>query len=464
MLPAAPDVPSAPLARLVTPEGPGAAKVLRTSRTNEAIGLRSLQAQTAVPGLEQVMTKIATTDPKSATDILKGLGRHFKPGAINNLAAVRAWQGIAHFLEIGGEPKHLATFLGGGKTAEVWRALGRFTTLRPTDLRGIQEIVSTNRNVLDRVVGIAGGFEEPNSVFAGLGLLASRTESGFDQLVEQLASSNAAERQQALDALVEGVGIVVRSPTRRLRFEMRSIDGEPVLSVRYPGGGAANVPGRFDDLVRRLSKPLPSGLNLFDGTPSDVVATVERMGQAKGGGFVDQAERAAFEKTVAHYRDMVTRLAQGVDVTRNAIGDRREIDTVASAIPAGGTVWASGNKIRVWVDPGLFELKPGMPFGEHAREGRHSIGSWPASVRRTQYRGSDRRKTVAAEGAAWVAFRRAGGPSRLERPQGRSNGGRGSEQSQVAANDKNAGRRPLCQKVSRSFSVVVGREGGDRAA
>jgi hypothetical protein len=99
---------------------------------------------------------------------------------------------------------------------------------------------------------------------------------------------------------------------------------------------------------------------LFDGTPSDVAAAVERVGQAKGGGFIDQAERTAFENTVAHYREMIARLDQGIDVIRNVIGDRREINAVSSAISAGGEVWASGNSVRVWVNPGLFELRPGL--------------------------------------------------------------------------------------------------------
>jgi hypothetical protein len=253
MLPAAPDMPPPALARLVTPPGRGAADVLRTSRTNVAIGLHSVQAQTAVPSLEQTLTAIAKSDPEAARALLDGLGRHFKPGTFNDSAAVRAWQGIAHFLEIGGRPQDLADLLGSsGQTNAVRIALGRFAMLRSSDIGGIEAIVSMHRNVMDRVVGIASRFEEPNSVFAGIGLLKARTESGFDQLVEQLASPKAAERQQALDAMVEGVGIVVRSPTRRLRFEMRSIDGQPVLSVRYPGGGG----GGCSRPLRR-SRPAP---------------------------------------------------------------------------------------------------------------------------------------------------------------------------------------------------------------
>jgi hypothetical protein len=363
MVPTVPDMPAPALARLVTPLGAGAAEVLRRSQTNVAIGLRSLQTQTAVPALEQMITAMAKNDEENATGVLDGLGRYFKSRTINEPDAVLGWKGIANFFEIGGSLKMLATILksGGDYTIAVGRvALGRFTTLRATDLAGIDWIIKKNRNVLDRIIGIASGFVEPNVVFAGINLLESRTESGFDQLVDQLASANAVERQKAAAAMDEAIAIVVQSPTRRLRFVKQTIDGQETLTVRFPGETGADYRARLDAVARGLAQPLGSGLDIFAGTPSDVGAAVERLGQAKGGKFSDRAERAAFEKTVAHFRDMIDRLHQGTDVIRNAVGDRREINAVTSAVILGGEVFANGNGIRITINPGLFELKPGL--------------------------------------------------------------------------------------------------------
>jgi hypothetical protein len=254
MLPAGPEMPAPALARLVTPPGPRAAEVLRRSQTNVAKGLGILQAQNAVPSLEAIFTSIAASDPDAAKALLEGLARHFPDTKVPE--TVLAWKGIAHFLKIGGKPRTLAVVLGLGKdygTVEVQRALARFTDLRPSDLDGIQAIIALrdetetmirSRSAMDRIVGIGSGYSDPKSIFAGIGLLSSRTESGFTQLVRRLASSNSADRQQAYEAMVEGIDIVVRSPTRRLRFERRTIGGQEALTVRdaalvRPRGGPA---------------------------------------------------------------------------------------------------------------------------------------------------------------------------------------------------------------------------------
>jgi hypothetical protein len=240
LLPAGPSVPAPPLARLVTPPGPGAAEVLQKGRTNVAIGLRRVQQQNVVPSLEAILTSIAASDPDTAKALLEGFGRHLPP------TETVALQGLANFLQIGGKPQTLAVILGLGNdygTSEVQSALAAFTRLRASDLAGIEAIVALRgetRSGLDRIVGIAIGFGEPREVFATIGVMAPRTESGLDQLVRQLAGRDAAARRQAYDVMVEGIDIVVRSPTRRLRFERRAIGGQQSLSVR----DAAFVPMR----------------------------------------------------------------------------------------------------------------------------------------------------------------------------------------------------------------------------
>jgi hypothetical protein len=62
-------------------------------------------------------------------------------------------------------------------------------------------------------------------------VLSSRTESGLDRLVRELASPNSGVRLQAENAMNQGLDI--RSPTARLRFERRTVGGgASVLGVR----------------------------------------------------------------------------------------------------------------------------------------------------------------------------------------------------------------------------------------
>ena len=78
------------------------------------------------------------------------------------------------------------------------------------------------RSARDRIVGIALHFAEPGRVFAELGVLARRTDSGFDQLLRQLASRDLAVRQRAEDSMRAGLELALESPTKRLRFERQT--------------------------------------------------------------------------------------------------------------------------------------------------------------------------------------------------------------------------------------------------
>jgi hypothetical protein len=287
LLPSRPSLPAPALARLVTSPGPNAAEVLRKSQTNAAKGLRFVQAQNAVPSLEATLTSIAAADSETATELLVGLGRHFKLEAIKDAASVLAIKGIAHFLEIGGSPRTLAVTLGLGNeygTNAVRIALARFNTLQSSDLAGIEAIIALRgdgRSGLDRIVGIAAGFDEPGAVFRSIGVLSSRTESGFDQLVRQLASPDLGARVQARNAMEEGLGIVVRSPTQRLRFERQTVGGASVLSVR----DASLTSGRT--LLSYSEKQL-----------DDIVAQKPTIGTIRtlGAGMVQGSAGSLFEK------------------------------------------------------------------------------------------------------------------------------------------------------------------------
>jgi hypothetical protein len=258
LLPAGPSVPAPPLARLVTPPGPRAAEVLQKARTYVAIGLRRVQQQNVVPSLEAILTSIAASDPDTARTLLEGFGRHLPP------TETVALQGLANFLQLGGKPQTLAVILGLGNdygTTDVRGALAQFTRLRASDLPGIEAIVALRgetRSGLDRIVGIAVGFREPREVFATIGVMAPRTESGLDQLVRQLASAQPSVRQEAEKAMLDGQAIVVRSPTRRIRFEQHTINGKQVLVARDAGVTAARTvrsysAAELDDIVARTS-------------------------------------------------------------------------------------------------------------------------------------------------------------------------------------------------------------------
>jgi hypothetical protein len=255
LLPAAPDVPAPSLTRLVS-----------APQSLAARGLRVLQLQSAVPPLEYMLTLIAKSRPPLATDLMTGIGRHVP--ATETLAI----QGFAHVLEIGGAEMlkivlGLGTRLRAGSTSatsrygtnEVRVALGRFTTLSASDLGGIEAIIrlrGDGRSAFDGIVGIAVHFDPPGPVYSALGTLESRTESGLNQLVGQLASPNAALRQEAHDAMLEGIDIVGRSPTRRLRFERRTIGGQQALRARDAGVTSTRTlttytPAQLDDIVAR---------------------------------------------------------------------------------------------------------------------------------------------------------------------------------------------------------------------
>ena len=245
MLPAAPDMPPPALKRLV-----GA------PQSNAARGLRIVQEQSAVPPLEYTLTLIAKDHPKTATELLQGIGRHLS--AKDTLAI----QGIAHFLTIGGAPETLAVALGAGGTAssaEVSAALGRFKTLTASEAQGLKVIVQTRGTGaagVDSIIGIGAFHDAPGPIFSALAELAPSTEKGLGQLIRELASGAAAERQEGLDALQKARTLVSQGGKPRLQFERPTIGGIRELHVR---DASAPPPAGGGDLAA-LARPYRRGV------------------------------------------------------------------------------------------------------------------------------------------------------------------------------------------------------------
>jgi hypothetical protein len=125
--------------------------------------------------------------------------------------------------------------------------------------------------------------------------------------------------------------------------------------IRVPGE-VPKVPSINENTLAKHTKPLRPGLNLFEGEPAEVARQVEALGKNKGGKFSDDAERKAFADTIAHYRKMLRSLQAGKMTASNLAGDRREIEQVIAGLETGTEVFASGNKIRLNIDPALFKL------------------------------------------------------------------------------------------------------------
>ena len=310
LLPAGMREPAAPLARLVTPPGKGAADVLASSRKFIAIGLRTVQTQTAVPSLEERLTNIAASDGQAASAILDGIARHVQP---TNALALKS---IAHFLEIEGNPRTLGVLLGLGDKydkAAVGLAIGRLGTLRASDLPGVEAIaelygkplsdVTDLANVdrkatVDRIVGIMNGYDDPHAVFGALGVITPRTVGGLEPLVKGLANPDQAVRAQAEDVLRTSLDLVVKGP--------RAID--------VPGSQNAPPPPamrlRFEQLdtgglsVRDESLSAVRGLRSYSDAELDAI--VDQTGDIRrireiGLGMVQGSSGALFEKWGVKY-------------------------------------------------------------------------------------------------------------------------------------------------------------------
>ena len=252
LLPAAASMPAPALARLVTPPGPNAAQVLKNSQTNVAKGLRVVQAQNAVPSLEGKLTQSVARDDVAVKRILEGMGRHIRP------TDIKALQGIAAYLDGNGALHYLGVALGrtreyGSEAVRV--AVARLGNLQPAEQLGVGvvwRIRGDGAAGTDSIVGIAYNFDHPGPLLAQINQLAPRIESGLEQLVVRLASTNDVVRQQAQSSVDAATALLMRSPASRLSFRQTATRNGSVLAVHDASVEAGTALRSYSELVQDL--------------------------------------------------------------------------------------------------------------------------------------------------------------------------------------------------------------------
>lgn len=145
---------------------------------------------------------------------------------------------------------------------------------------------------------------------------------------------------------------------RRVRLEADN----PIRNPHFP------PPSAVEKLLREHATDIRPGLNLLNGTPSEVARAVEAYGQRHKGRFADQPARTEFEKIVDRYRNDLSRLQSSVD-PRNVIGGREEINTILVGLELGAEIFTVGNINRLTINPGLY----GLPRGNRVVNGPREI-------------------------------------------------------------------------------------------
>jgi hypothetical protein len=150
----------------------------------------------------------------------------------------RAFQGIAHFLEMGGKPSTLAVIVGDGThttSAEVRAVLAQLNDITADEIRGLDAIVAvqgTGAAGTDGIVGIGARQANPRAIFAALGEIEQYATDGRATLVRLLSNESAALRKEGDDALQEGLALLAGGASPRLVFERRTIGGVQMLRAR----------------------------------------------------------------------------------------------------------------------------------------------------------------------------------------------------------------------------------------
>lgn len=277
LLPVRSDIPVPALARLV-----GAPQSLA------ARGLRRLQQQNAVPALEAKLTVIAVSDEKTATALLRGIGRHVEA------TDVLAIQGIAHFLSTGGSPRALAVTMGSGNhydTAATLATLRQFNALTTDEAKALNFIISEDVHGelgrgTDSIAGIGFHHNPAGPVYAAIGEIAPYAESGLGQFVAQLASENQVLRQEALAVAQEAHKMIEENYAPRLIFERKTVNGQQTLRV----GDASVTP------VKMLRSYTPAELDQIVARTPDI-KDIRKLGKD----MVQGSAGALFEKWARRY-------------------------------------------------------------------------------------------------------------------------------------------------------------------
>ncbi|PSB46494.1 hypothetical protein C7B80_12970 [Cyanosarcina cf. burmensis CCALA 770] len=144
----------------------------------------------------------------------------------------------------------------------------------------------------------------------------------------------------------------------------------PTLEAKSPIKDPSVLPSSKNvEILRRHAKDLRPGVNLLDASPEQVLQSLEKLVQPKGGRFSAPDVREDFLKMLKRYRQRIADVQADKNVERNIEGDRNEILAVLAELEKGGEVFSVGAKSKVRIDLALFELPNGVKMTNTPKEG-----------------------------------------------------------------------------------------------
>jgi hypothetical protein len=213
-------------------------------------GLARMRAQTAVPvNMLEARLVLAAGRPggeRAVQRILQQLGRFVEPGAAEQ------WDGIAKYLELGGDPVVLARGLAYGSSREFAaesrllsnRLLGLMAGWDAEAVRGFEALYRIRSNLTaERLHNLVADFEpaQVRGIMQSLAVLESRSR-GLRAVIGPLTSGSEPSMRGAMGALTTGVQLAERHPDAVLVFE------DP---VQDPGTGVVT---RVTDISVRVQE------------------------------------------------------------------------------------------------------------------------------------------------------------------------------------------------------------------
>jgi hypothetical protein len=151
-----------------------------------------------------------------------------------------------------------------------------------------------------------------------------------------------------------------REPLIKKFRDTRDVNDRRLALLEAAGGKAPPPPGaRIAEVLRRQLADLRPGINLFNGTPEEVVTAIEALARPRGGRFADADVRATFVGMIEKYRRRVDSFRRGGNVERNVLGEREEIEIITQVLEAGSEVWSLGMSLEVKINPSFYKLPNG---------------------------------------------------------------------------------------------------------